>query len=80
MVIGPELADALSAIICRVRRDDGTVPLVVAYDIHERVWNPPMPLLFQRQIGIEHRPITITAAPTTRRDAPRSSVWPHSPS
>jgi hypothetical protein len=35
------------------------VPLVVAYDIHERVWNPPMPLLFQRQIGIEHRPIPI---------------------
>jgi hypothetical protein len=32
---------------------------VVAYDIHERVWNPPMPLLFQRQIGIEHRPIPI---------------------
>ena len=38
-----ELADVLSAIICRIRRADGTVPLVVAYDIHERVWNPPMP-------------------------------------
>ena len=25
------------------------MPLVVAYDIHERVWNPPMPLLFQRR-------------------------------
>ena len=59
LVIAPELADVLSAIICRIRRDDGTVPLVVAYDIHERVWNPPMPLLFQRQIGIEHRPIPI---------------------
>ena len=35
------------------------MPLVIAYDIHERVWNPPMPLLFQRQIGIEHRPIPI---------------------
>ena len=59
LVIAPELADVLSAVICRIRRDDGAVPLVVAYDIHERVWNPPMPLLFQRQIGIEHRPIPI---------------------
>ena len=59
LVIAPELADVLSAIICRIRGADGAVPLVVAYDIHERVWNPPMPLLFQRQIGIEHRPIPI---------------------
>jgi integrase len=59
LVIAPELADVLSAIICRIRGADGTAPLVVAYDIHERVWNPPMPLLFQRQIGIEHRPIPI---------------------
>jgi hypothetical protein len=59
LVIAPELADVLSAVICRIRGSDGAVPLVVAYDIHERVWNPPMPLLFQRQIGIEHRPIPI---------------------
>ena len=59
LVIAPELAGVLSAIICRIRGADGTVPPVVAYDIHERVWNPPMPLLFQRQIGIEHRPIPI---------------------
>ena len=59
LVIAPELADVLSAIICRIRRDDGAVPLVAAYDIHERVWNPPMPLLFQRQIGVERRPIPI---------------------
>ena len=59
LVIAPELADVLSAVICRIRGADGAVPLVVAYDIHERVWNPPMPLLFQRQIGIEHRPIPI---------------------
>ena len=30
----------LSAIICRIRDPDGTVPLVVAYDMHERVWQP----------------------------------------
>jgi integrase len=58
LVIGPELADVLSAIITRVRGADGTVPLAAAYDIHDRIWNPPMPLLFQRRIGLENRPIT----------------------
>ena len=57
LVISPELADVLSAIICRVRGDDETVPLVVAHDEHERTWLPPMPLLFQRRFGAEHRPI-----------------------
>jgi hypothetical protein len=57
LVISPELADVLSAIICRVRGDDETVPLVVAYDEHERTWLPPMPRLFQRRFGTEHRPI-----------------------
>jgi hypothetical protein len=53
----PELADVLSAIITRIRGADGAVPLVAAYDTHERTWNPPMPLLFQRRIGLENRPI-----------------------
>jgi hypothetical protein len=57
LVIGPELADVLSAIICRIRDHTGAVPLVVAYDYHERVWNPAMPLLFQRRHGGEDRPI-----------------------
>jgi hypothetical protein len=34
---------------------------VASYDIRERVWNPPMPLLFQRSIGSENRPFTPTA-------------------
>jgi integrase len=59
LVISPELADALSAIITRIRRPDGTVPLAAAYDTHERTWNPPMPLLFQRPAGLEDRPIAI---------------------
>ncbi|PQP26752.1 tyrosine-type recombinase/integrase [Rhodococcus opacus] len=59
LVISPELADVLSAVVCRVRGSDGSVPLVVAYDHHEKVWNPPMPLLFQRAIGLETRPIPI---------------------
>ncbi|WP_406380417.1 tyrosine-type recombinase/integrase [Streptomyces sp. NBC_01618] len=57
LVISPELADVLSAIISRIRDATGAVPLVVSYDSHERVWNPPMPLLFQRRAGVENRPI-----------------------
>ncbi|MER7694833.1 tyrosine-type recombinase/integrase, partial [Streptomyces sp. NPDC097610] len=58
LVISPELADVLSAIVCRVRDDNGAVPLVTAYDVQERVWNPPRPLLFQRRLRLEDRPIT----------------------
>jgi hypothetical protein len=58
MVISPELADVLSAIISRVRDNNRAIPLVVAYDYHERIFNPPMPLLFQRRFGGEHRPIS----------------------
>ena len=57
LVIEPELAEVLSAIIRRIRDPNGAVPLAMSYDIHERVWNPPMPLLFQRKVGIENRPI-----------------------
>lgn len=61
LVVSPELADVLAVIICRVRDPAGAVPLVVAYDYHERVFNPPLPLLFQRQVGTENRPITAPA-------------------
>lgn len=57
LVIDPDLADVLATIIARIRGTDGAVPLVTAYDPHERVWNPPMPLLFQRQVHLENRPI-----------------------
>ncbi|MEV0982413.1 site-specific integrase [Streptomyces sp. NPDC049915] len=45
----------------RLRGGNGAIPLVTSYDVHERVWNPPMPLLFQRDIGTEHRAFTPTA-------------------
>jgi hypothetical protein len=61
LVISPELADVLSEIIRRVRDPAGAVPLVVAYDYHERVFNPPLPILFQRQVGAENRPINAPA-------------------
>jgi len=61
LVISPELADVLSAIITRIRGDDGAVPLVVAYDDNEKLWNPPMPLLFQRRLRSEDRPLSAQA-------------------
>jgi integrase len=69
LVIAPELADVLSAIVCRIRNTDGSVPLVVAYDHHEKIWNPPMPLLFQRTVGLESRPIPISGIRTLLSDA-----------
>jgi hypothetical protein len=57
LVISPELADVLAAVITRIRDRDGAVGSVASYDSHERIWNPPMPLLFQRRFGIEHRAI-----------------------
>jgi hypothetical protein len=54
-VVSPELADVLAAVIRRVRRADGGLPLVTSYDSHERTWNPPMPLLFQRRFSLEQR-------------------------
>ena len=60
LVVSPELADVLSAIICRIRRPDGTVPLVRARDSHELVWLPPTPLLFQRRVGAENHALSGT--------------------
>ena len=62
LVVGPELADVLSAIICRVRDSAGTVPCIAAYDRHERVWLPPAPVLFQRRFSTETRRISPDAA------------------
>ena len=57
LVVSPELADVLSAIITRIRGNGPAVPLVAAYDDHERLWLPPAPVLFQRRIGAENRAI-----------------------
>ena len=60
LVVSPELADVLAAILHRVRGPDGAVPLVIAYD-SEKVWNPPMPLLFQHRVGMENTPLAPAA-------------------
>jgi integrase len=57
LVVSPDLADVLSAIISRIRGDSGTVPLVRAYDRHECVWLGPSPFLFQRRWAAENRRI-----------------------
>ena len=61
LVISPELADVLAAVIARVRDDTGTVPLVVAYDVHECQFTPPMPVLFQHHVGADNRPLSAAA-------------------
>ena len=58
LVISPELADVLSAIIARARAGQANVPLVVSYDKNERVYNPPMPLLFQWRRRLENRAVS----------------------
>jgi integrase len=58
LLVSPELADVLSAIVCRIRDRASVIPLVPSYDTHEKTWNPPLPLLFQRAIFGEHRPIS----------------------
>jgi hypothetical protein len=64
LVVAPELADVLSAVVCRIRDSTGAVPLAVTYDYHERVYGPPMPILFQKRVGLENRQIS---APAIRR-------------
>ncbi|MGW4688551.1 tyrosine-type recombinase/integrase [Streptomyces sp. NPDC004244] len=59
LLVTPELADVLSAIVCRIRGAGGVVPLVVSHDAAERVWNPPMPLLFQWQVNGEDHVLSV---------------------
>jgi hypothetical protein len=60
LVISPDMADVLSAVISRLRSQSRSrsVPLLPAYDSQERTWLPPAPVLFQRRYGSEHRRIS----------------------
>jgi integrase len=69
LLVSPELADVLSAVIRRVRGRDGAIPLVAAYDARERTWLDPAPLLFQRRVGTEQRAIGASAVRTILTDA-----------
>ncbi len=50
----------LSTIVARIRGDGPDVPLVVSYDKNERLYNTPMPLLFQCRRRLDHRPVRET--------------------
>ncbi|WP_399143142.1 tyrosine-type recombinase/integrase [Streptomyces sp. NBUA17] len=65
LLVSPEFADVLSVIVRRVSNDSGAIPLVSAYDKQEKVWNPPMPLLFQWSVSGEN----LSVSPTTIRKA-----------
>lgn len=50
LLVSPELASALAAVVRRLRdSNDGTIPLVARYDSHEKTTGPRLPHLFQRK-------------------------------
>jgi integrase len=53
--ISPELVHVFAQIIERARGEHPTVPLCPRYDTLERTWGPPLPHLFQRQVGGTHQ-------------------------
>ncbi|MFF1715548.1 tyrosine-type recombinase/integrase [Streptomyces sp. NPDC058268] len=61
LLVSPELADVLSAIICRVRDASNVIPCVPCWDERERLWNPPMPVLFQWHKSGQNRHVPTTA-------------------
>ncbi|WP_424889032.1 hypothetical protein [Streptomyces sp. XH2] len=58
LLVSPELADVLSAIIRRVRDTTGAVSLVRSHDRGECEWQEPAPLLFPRRICGKNRAFT----------------------
>lgn len=54
LVVSPELAEVLAAIIHRVRAGKAQLPLVTRYDQAERLHSPPLPFLFQRPWGLSN--------------------------
>ncbi len=58
LVVSPELADVLAAVIARVRAGHQQIPLVARYDHMERVHSPALPLLFQRWWGTSRHCLT----------------------
>jgi len=61
LVVSPELADVLSAIICRVRDDTARHPVGGRLRLPRAVFNPPLPILFQRKAGTENRAVSAPA-------------------
>ena len=80
LLVSPELADVLSSIVTRLRGPSGAIPLVPSYDIRERVWNPPMSLLFnapsETKTGPTHhrRSGSCSSTHSPPQDSPVSTV------
>lgn len=51
----------LSQIVSRIRAGQPRVPPVVSYDKNERIYNPPLPLLFQWRRRLDDRAVSETA-------------------
>jgi integrase len=50
LLVSPELASVLAAVVKRLRdENNGKIPLVARYDGHEKTTGPPLPHLFQRK-------------------------------
>jgi hypothetical protein len=59
LLVSPELADVLNTIIARVRDPPtGAIPMLPNYDVAEKIWDPPMPLLFQWTYGGQRTPVS----------------------
>lgn len=58
LVVSPELAEVLTAIIAKVRDGQEHVPLVSRYDQAERLHSPDLPFLFQRPWGLRQQTMT----------------------
>ncbi|WP_436528389.1 tyrosine-type recombinase/integrase [Actinoplanes sp. HUAS TT8] len=61
LLVSPELASVLAAIIKRLRDPQtGRIPLVARYDPHERTTSPLLPHLFQHVIGWRREVLSTT--------------------
>lgn len=58
LVVSPDLAEVLGAIISRVRGGAEQLPLVSRYDQAERLHSPFLPFLFQRPWGLRQQILT----------------------
>ncbi|MFG2584202.1 tyrosine-type recombinase/integrase [Streptomyces malaysiensis] len=68
LLVSPELADVLSAVVSRVRQPGGAITSIPTYDMHERTWNDPMPILYQWTVNGENRRISIQTIRTALKE------------
>lgn len=88
LVVSPELAEALAAIIARVRGGKAHIPLVSRYDGYERTHSAALPFLCQRPTGARQQTFTgqfvkqlldrvVAISPITAADGAALRFTPH---